>query len=174
MTEKDNIVLIGMPGVGKSTTGVLLAKALSRDFIDTDVVIQAAEGRRLQEIIDSEGLDAFLARVEDHVLALHVRHAVVATGGSVVYSDRAMTHLRKAGMVVYLKLPLADLEARITDMDSRGVVIAPWQDLAGLYHERLPLYDHFADITVDCTALSHDQVIGKILEEFRGHRDRAR
>ncbi len=164
MTNDKNIILIGMPGAGKSTVGVLLAKALSCDFVDTDILIQAAEGRRLQEIIDADGLDNFLALEERHVLALDVHGAVIATGGSVVYSDPAMTHLKQQGQVAYLKLPLPDLEARISDMDSRGVVIAPWQNLADLYHERLPLYEHFADVTIDCAGLSHGQVVQAIIQ----------
>ncbi len=164
MTKDQNIILIGMPGAGKSTIGVLLAKALSRDFADTDVLIQAAEGRRLQEIIDADGLDEFLALEERHVLALNLRGTVIATGGSVVYSDPAMTHLKQHGQVVYLQLPLPHLEARITDMGSRGVVIAPWQNLADLYHERLPLYEHFADFTIDCAGLSHGQVVQAIVQ----------
>ncbi len=163
MTDQ-NIILIGMPGAGKSTIGVLLAKALSLDFVDTDLLIQAAEGRRLQETIDSDGLDDFLALEERHVLALNVQGAVIATGGSVVYSERAMRHLKQRGTVIYLLLPLPHLEARITDMDSRGVVIAPWQSVADLYHERLPLYEHSADITIDCTGLNHGQVVQAILE----------
>ena len=166
MATTNNIVLIGMPGVGKSTIGVLLAKALSRDFIDTDVSIQATQGRRLQDIINSEGLDAFLTREENVILALDVTNTVIATGGSAVYSDRAMDHLKQAGTVVYLRLPLSDLEARITDMDSRGVVIEPWQSLADLYHERLPLYQHFADVTVDCPGLRQDQVVSRIVAQL--------
>ena len=162
MTDQ-NIILIGMPGAGKSTAGVLLAKALSRAFVDTDLLIQAAEGRRLQETIDSDGLDDFLALEERYVLALDVRGTVIATGGSVVYSERAMRHLKQRGTAVYLQLPLPQLEARITDMDSRGVVIAPWQSVTDLYHERLPLYEHFADRTIDCAGLSHDQVVVRLV-----------
>ena len=161
--KKDNIVLVGMPGVGKSTVGVLLAKALSRDFVDTDVLIQAVARRRLQDIIDDDGLDAFLKLEERHVLRLDVGGSVIATGGSVVYSEKAMAHLRATGTMVYLSLPLPDLEARITNMDSRGVVIERWQSLADLYHERLPLYEHYADIPVDCAGLSHEQVVGAAL-----------
>ena len=152
-----------MPGAGKSTIGVLLAKALSRDFVDTDLLIQAAEGRGLQEMIDSDGLDDFLAIEERHILALNAHGAVIATGGSVVYSEEAMRHLKLNGTVVYLQLPLSDLEARITDMDSRGVVIAPWQSLTDLYHERLPLYEHFADITIGCAGLSHGQMVAQLM-----------
>ena len=152
-----------MPGAGKSTIGVLLAKALSRDFVDTDLLIQAAEGRGLQEMIDSDGLDDFLAIEERHILALNAHGAVIATGGSVVYSEKAMRHLKRRGTVVYLLLPMSDLEARITDMDSRGVVIAPWQSLTDLYHERLPLYEHFADITIDCAGLSHGKMVAQLM-----------
>ena len=152
-----------MPGAGKSTIGVLLAKALSRDFVDTDLLIQAAEERGLQEMIDSDGLDDFLAIEERHILALNAHGAVIATGGSVVYSEEAMRHLKLNGTVVYLQMPLSDLEARITDMDSRGVVIAPWQSLTDLYHERLPLYEHFADITIDCAGLSHGQMVAQLM-----------
>ena len=152
-----------MPGAGKSTIGVLLAKALSRDFVDTDLLIQAAEERGLQEMIDSDGLDDFLAIEERHILALNAHGAVIATGGSVVYSEEAMRHLKLNGTVVYLQMPLSDLEARITDMDSRGVVIAPWQSLTDLYHERLPLYEHFADITIGCAGLSHGQMVAQLM-----------
>lgn len=169
MAYSDNIVLIGMPGVGKSTLGVLLAKALSRDFFDTDLIIQAAEGKRLQDIIDAHGLDAFLALEEENVLGLDAHGAVIATGGSVVYSDPAMAHLKRDAIVVYLSLPLADLERRITNMDSRGVVIAPWQSLADLYHERLPLYEHFADLTVDCVGLNHDQAVQAVISGLDAH-----
>jgi len=162
MTTDQNIILIGMPGAGKSTVGVLLAKALSLDFVDTDVLIQAKEGRRLQDIIEASGLDEFLALEERHVLALEIRGAVIATGGSVVYSEGAMNHLKELGRIVYLQIPLSELEARITDMDARGVVIEPWQNLADLYHERLPLYEAYADLSVDCAGLNQDQVVSRL------------
>lgn len=154
-----NIVLIGMPGVGKSTIGVLLAKALSRAFVDTDVLIQAAEARRLQDIINQEGRDAFLAIEEKHVLKLQCRDHVIATGGSVVYSSAAMDHLKRGGIVVHLDLPLAVLEKRIADLDSRGVVMPPGKDLATLFAERQPLYRKYADMTVGCKGLNHDEVV---------------
>ena len=166
MTMRDprrNIVLIGMAGAGKSTVGVLLAKAMSRAFIDVDLVIQAVEQRRLQDILNSEGTDAFRRIEEKHVLALKATGAVIATGGSVVYSAAAMEHLKANGSVVYLYLPLDTLEARVTNLDSRGIVMAPGQTFAGVYQERRPLYERYADITVDCQGLSHEMVVQRIM-----------
>lgn len=161
-----NIVLIGMAGAGKSTVGVLLAKALSRGFIDTDLIIQAAEGRRLQDILDLGGIEAFRAREESHVLALNAHGAVVATGGSVVYSARAMAHLKASGVVVYLYLPVDALERRVTNLDSRGIVMAPGQTFGELYRERQPLYEQYADVTIDCSGLGHDAVVERIIAAF--------
>jgi shikimate kinase len=157
-----NIVLIGMPGVGKSTVGVLLAKSLSRSFIDTDVYIQACEGRRLQDIIDTDGLAAFRDIEARHILALNCRGHVIATGGSVVYSDRAMRRLQASGILVFLTLPLPLLIARITNLDSRGVVIEPGQTFASLFEERQPLYAHYADIIVECIGLNHEQIVVRV------------
>ena len=159
----DNIVLIGMPGVGKSTVGVLLAKALSRDFVDTDVLIQSREGRRLQDLLDDEGASAFCAMEERHILALRSRGAVIATGGSVVYRDRAMRHLRGDGVVVHLDLALPAVEARLVDIDSRGVVMPAGRTVASLYEERMPLYRRYADVTIDCAGCSHEQVVAAII-----------
>lgn len=158
-----NIVLIGMAGAGKSTVGVLLAKALSRVFIDTDLIIQAAEGRRLQDILDNDGVDAFRAREEKHVLSLNAQGAVIATGGSVVYSMRAMAHLKANGTAVYLYLPVDDLERRISNLDSRGIVMAPGQSFAEVYRERQPLYELYADVTIDCVGLGHDAVVERTI-----------
>ena len=158
-----NLVLIGMPGVGKSTVGVLLAKATSRDFLDTDVFIQAREGRALQAILDAEGRDAFCRLEERYTLALDCRDHVIATGGSVVYSRAAMTHLRNSGAVVHLTLPLALLEQRITNMAWRGIVMAPGQTLAQVYAQREPLYRQWADVTVPCDGRTADQVVADVL-----------
>lgn len=163
MQDTDNIVLIGMPGAGKSTAGVLLAKRLSRDFVDTDVMIQAAEGRRLQEIIDTDGLDVFRRLEERQTLSLNCRGHVIATGGSAVYSRRAMEHLAEAGTIVHLELPLDALRKRLTDLDSRGVVMAPGETLGQLYEERMPLYRRWADVTVSCESLSHEEVVDAIV-----------
>jgi shikimate kinase len=164
-----NIVLIGMPGAGKSTVGVLLAKVLRRDFVDTDVQIQVHERRLLQDVIDTEGLDAFLAMEERHVLALPCQNSVIATGGSVVYSQPAMDRLRARGTAIHLWLPLPALEKRLVDIKSRGLAIAPGQTIAELYYERQPLYRRYADITVECDGLTHDQVVGRVIEEVERH-----
>jgi len=157
-----NIVLIGPPGVGKSTVGVLLAKALSMPFADTDIIIQAAEGRRLQDILDSEGDDAFREIEERHILALDLENHVVATGGSVVYSPAAMAHLKAVGRIVFLNLPCETLLERIQDLDTRGVVLPSPQTFRDMYAERLPLYEKYADFIVECTGLSHQQVVDRI------------
>ena len=148
-----------MAGVGKSTVGVLLAKALHRDFVDTDLVVQSAEGRSLQEIVDDLGKEAFQAIEERHVLSIHIRGAVIATGGSVVYSEIAMARLKRSATTVYLKLPLDQLEARVAKVNSRGLAMEPGQSFADLYRERLPLYERYTDVTIDCDGLNHDEVV---------------
>lgn len=161
--DRAHLVLVGMPGVGKSTVGVLLAKATARDFVDTDVWIQTREGRGLPELIERHGREGFLALEERHVCALDPPRAVIATGGSVVYSERAMAHLRARGRVVHLALPLAVLERRLADLAVRGVVTQPGQSLAALYAERMPLYDRFADLTLQEPSLNQDQLVARIL-----------
>ncbi len=144
-----NVVLIGMPGCGKSTIGVLLAKALKMNFLDTDAAFQNRQGRRLQEIIDEAGIDAFLQMEEECVLAIDVKNTVIATGGSVVYGEKAMRHLHEHGIVVYLKLPYDEIEKRLSNLDSRGVTLRQGQTLRDLYNERIPLYEKEADIVFD-------------------------
>jgi shikimate kinase len=165
-----NVVLIGMPGVGKSTLGVLLAKARGLDFIDTDVRIQAREGRALQDIIDRDGTQVFRAVEERTVLALACADTVVATGGSVIYSSAAMQHLHALGMVVHLHLPLAPLRRRLRDLGSRGVVRSPGQTLDELFAEREPLYRRYADVTLDCSGLNHEQAVEAIIRAADGSR----
>jgi shikimate kinase len=157
-----NVVLVGMPGVGKSTAGVLLAKATGRDFVDTDVWIQAHESATLPDLLARHGRAGFLALEERHVLALDARNAVIATGGSVVYGARAMAHLREHGRVVHLALPLAALEARLGSLAARGVVLAPGQTLAALYAERTPLYGRWAHETLATEGLSHEAVVAAL------------
>lgn len=145
----ENIVLIGMPGCGKSTVGVLLAKALGYDFIDTDVVLQAREQRKLQEMIDDIGVDAFLKKEQNAVLTLDVSRCVIATGGSVVYGDAAMQHLRSRGVAVYIRLPYEEIERRLSNLATRGVTLRKGQTLRDLYEERIPLYEAAADLIYD-------------------------
>ena len=163
---RDNIVLIGMPGAGKSTVGVLLAKATSRGFFDTDVLIQSFQGRRLQDIIDEHGIEPFLEKEEESILALHCRATVIATGGSVVYSDRAMKHLKRRGVIVHLDLSLSALEERLTNLDTRGIAMKPGQTLAGLYDEREPLYRRWAEIAIDCEGKTHEEVVVEVAERI--------
>ncbi len=161
-----NLVLIGMPGVGKSTVGVLLAKATSRDFLDTDVFIQAKEGRSLQEIIDREGTEAFCRLEERHVLSMIFRSCVIATGGSVVYHPTAMRHLGSSGMIIHLDLDLPALERRLTNLDSRGVVMAAGQTFRQLFAERQPLYRKYAQYTIPCADRTHEEVVGEITRQL--------
>lgn len=140
-----NIVLIGMPGCGKSTVGVLLAKALQMDFVDTDIVLQQQQGKKLQEIIDQVGNDAFLKTEEDCVRGLECDQTVVATGGSVVYGKEAMRRLHKNGLVVYIRLPYEEIERRLSNLATRGVTLKKGQTLRNLYDERIPLYEAEAD-----------------------------
>ena len=155
-----------MPGSGKSTVGVLLAKATQRDFVDTDVTLQAKEGRGLQEIIDQEGLDFFRRIEEQHILSLDCRDCVIATGGSVVYYPAAMAHLASSGVVVHLDLDLPSLTKRLTNLHSRGVVRVAGQTLKDLFEQREPLYGKYAQITVSCAERTHEEIVNAILAEL--------
>lgn len=162
--KKTNIVLIGMPGVGKSTVGVILAKVLGYRFVDADLVIQEKEGRLLHEIIEAEGTEGFIA-VEERVNSqIEAEHAIIATGGSVVYGGRAMEHLREIGVIIYLKLPYEELSRRLCDIRGRGVVLKSGQTLRDLYDEREPLYEKYADYTIDEHHLDVEETIEKIME----------
>lgn len=163
---KSNVVLIGMPGAGKSTIGVLLAKRLECDFLDTDITLQAREGRSLHQIIREDGTERFRALEARYVRETDVRRCVIATGGSVVYDAGAMDHLRKNGRTLFLDLSLAALADRLGDIDARGVSRAPGQSLAALYDERLPLYQQYADITVACDGLGPEPVVRAALAEL--------
>ncbi len=161
-----NVTLIGMPGVGKSTVGVLLAKASQRGFVDTDVVIQTETGRALQTIIDEDGLDAFRRVEEAAVIGLQVRGHVIATGGSVVYSERAMRHLQSGGPIVALSLPIECLVRRLSNLSVRGVVMPAGWTLRRLDEERAPLYCKWADLVVDAAAKTQDQLVAEILDHL--------
>lgn len=165
--EKSNIILIGMPTAGKSTIGVLLAKALAMSFTDTDVLVQAREGRTLQQIIDDVGLERFCELEADTVCAFAPVRTIVATGGSVVYRTRAMEHLCSLGTVVHLEVSLDVVHQRMTDLATRGVVLEPGQSLADLYDRRLPLYRQYADITVNGEADTHQEVVERVCAALR-------
>lgn len=154
-----NIVLIGMPACGKSTAGVILAKRLGMGFIDADLVIQAQSGMLLQEIIDTKGTDAFFAAEESALTSILCDRCVIATGGSAVYSERGMKHLKENGVLVYIKLSLDEIEKRLTNLSVRGVVGAADKSLDELYDERTPLYEKYADAVIEADRLSTDGVI---------------
>lgn len=167
MSAKSNLVLIGMPGAGKSTVGVVLAKKLGYAFIDSDLVIQEKEKRLLHEIISSDGLSAFL-EIENRVNAsLETQHSVIATGGSVVYGAQAMAHLQEIGTVIYLKLSYEAIANRLGDLHERGVALKENQTLLELYEERIPLYEHYADVTIDCEKLQLREVAEQIMEKMK-------
>ena len=160
---KDNIVLIGMPGAGKSTAGVILAKVIGYQFVDADLVIQEEEGKRLHEIIEEVGTDGFI-EVENRVNAsLTAEHSVIATGGSVVYGAEAMEHLKAIGTVIYLKLPYEVVRKRLSDIKGRGVVLKDGQTLKDLYEERVLLYETYADIIVDEFGRNVEQTVEEIV-----------
>ncbi len=159
-----NIILIGMPGAGKSTVGVVLAKKLGYAFVDADLVIQSREGKLLHEIIAERGVEGFW-RVEESVgESMEASRTVIATGGSAVYGPKAMAHYKQIGTVVYLSLPLDEIRERLGDLNERGVTLREGQDLAGLYEERVPLYEGYADNTVACEGLSIREIVKKIAE----------
>jgi len=168
---RSNIVLIGMPGCGKSTIGVLLAKRLSRYFLDTDVLVQVVHEKSLQELIRIHGMDGFCQIEQDYVTCLDLKNAVIATGGSVVYYEFSMQSLKNDGTLVYLKLPLEELTKRLGDLNQRGVVLEPGQTLATLYEKRTPLYERWADVVVDLSGLGHEASANAILNELEGFSD---
>lgn len=164
--KKSNIVLIGMPGCGKSTVGVVLAKNMGLRFMDSDICIQEQEGCLLHEIIAKEGMDGFLA-IENKVNAsLTVKNYVIATGGSAIYGQEAMTHLQEIGTVIYLKLPYEEIKERLGDLVKRGVTFREGQTLLDLYEERTPLYEKYADIIIDCNKKAIRDIVHEIAERI--------
>jgi shikimate kinase len=166
MTHKTNIILIGMPGSGKSTVGVILAKMLAKRYLDTDILLQNIEKRCLQDIVDKEGHMA-LRKVEQKVLlSIHCRNHIVATGGSAAYSEPAMMHLKRDGIIVFLHADLQSLNRRIHNYETRGLAKRPDQSFQDLFEERLALYEKYADITVESSKLSQDQVCDAIVAQL--------
>ncbi len=164
---KTNVTLIGMPGVGKSTMGVILAKELGYSFIDSDLLIQNREHMLLHEIIETSGINGFL-RIEEEVNAsIQAERSVIATGGSVVYGDKAMAHLREISTVVYLRLPYSRLQKRLSDLHDRGVVLKEGQTLGDIFRERSLLYEKYADVIVDEAGLGIEETLRRTKEELR-------
>lgn len=161
-----NIVLIGMPSAGKSTIGIILAKVLGYQFLDSDLLIQEQEKALLKDIIDERGIDGFLA-IENQINSkIDAVNTVIATGGSVIYGKEAMEHLRETGIIIYIKLSLKTITDRLGNMKQRGVVLRKGQSLKMLYEERCPLYETYAHITVNGEHLNTEELMEKIIEEL--------
>jgi shikimate kinase len=152
-----------MPGAGKSTVGLLLAKALARDFVDTDILIQSREGKALQDILREEGYLKLREIEEQVLLSANYTNHIIATGGSAVYSEAGMAHLRQIRPVVFLDVPLEVLEQRIHNMDTRGIARPSGQDFADTFAERRPLYQRYATFTIDCRDKSQEQIVEEII-----------
>jgi shikimate kinase len=163
-----NIVLIGMPGAGKSTVGVILAKVLGYHFIDSDLLIQEQEQCLLKDIIDRDGLEGLIAVEQQVNSEIITENSVIATGGSVIYGNKAMEHLRNIGVVVYIRLSYETIENRLGNIKQRGVVFREGQTLKSLYEERCPLYERYAHIMIDAEGLGMEEVMEKIVETTSG------
>ena len=166
----NNVSLIGMPGAGKSTIGVLLAKRLGLNFVDTDLLIQVREGEPLQDTVDRLGFEAFCALEQSVLLEMEISRHLVATGGSVIYGDRGMARLGSVGPVVFLDVPLPVLKQRVQAQPDRGIAFAPGQTLDDVYRERKPLYQRYAELVVDCDALSPGAICAEVVRQLGRHR----
>ena len=163
LTNDKNIILIGMPGSGKSTVGVVLAKALGYRFIDSDLLIQETLGDRLSEIIEKEGIPEF-HRLENIInLRINPENTVIATGGSAIYGEEAMNHFRQIGTVIYLKLSYEEIEKRLGDLKMRGITIKEGETLKDLYEERIPLYEKYAHVVLDTEGLMLRETVSEII-----------
>lgn len=162
----ENIILIGMPGVGKSTTGIILAKTLAKDFIDTDVLIQVRYNKSLQDIVDEYDYLKLRRIEEEEILLLNVSNTVIATGGSAVYSEKAMAHLKENGRIVYLKLELDELLMRIDNLGTRGIAKSKDQSFEDLYKEREKLYGKHGEIVIGCKDKKHEHIVAEIIRSM--------
>ena len=164
----DNLILIGMPGSGKSTVGVVLAKALGLRFLDVDLLIQEREGALLQELIDQRGVERFLDLERDAILSLDCRGTVIAPGGSCVCREASIAHMRELGTAVYLRLSLEEITGRIRDLSTRGIALAPGQTLADVYRRRVPLYEKCAHITIPAGGQSLAETVNAVSKALAG------
>jgi shikimate kinase len=162
----ENIVLIGMPGAGKSTVGVVLAKTLGMKFLDSDLVIQKRENRLLQEIIDDVGMDTFLDIEKEAVLSIDETRSIIATGGSVIFRKEAIKHLKKSSIIIYLEVDYEEIEKRINNITTRGIAKKKGATLEDVYKERVPLYKKYADVTVNCNNRSLEEVVEYIKDSI--------
>ena len=158
-----NITLIGMPGAGKSTVGVLLAKKIGADFTDTDLLIQKKHKKLLQQIVDELGFEDFVKDEGETIMTVCPDFSVIATGGSAVYNDEAMKYLKSISKVIYLKLSFESMMSRINNVATRGIVLKDGQSMETLFNERIPLYEKYADITIDCNGKNAEEVLTEIL-----------
>ena len=161
-----NIILIGMPGAGKSTIGVLLAKSMGYNFLDTDLIIQSQQKKKLQQIIDEEGIDAFLKCEERALTSIDFDCTVVATGGSAIFSEKGMEHLKKEGVCVYLKVDEQELIKRLSNIKTRGIACRKGETVAEIIEERRAYYEKYADVTINCEGATAEQMVERIIESI--------
>lgn len=160
---KDNIVLIGMPGAGKSTVGVLLAKALNYEFLDTDITIQKKSGKKLYEMINESGIDYFISYENEVLQSVDVTRTIIATGGSAIFGAEAMEHLSDIGTIVYIKLSCEEIIRRVNNIKTRGIAMKHGKTMRDVYEERTPLYEKYADIIVDAENTTIEECVEKII-----------
>lgn len=163
----NNITLIGMPAAGKSTVGVVLAKTMGKSFLDVDLMIQEREKDLLQNIVDRIGQEKFILLEEKHILTIDMKNAVIAPGGSVVYSEKAVDHLKSMGKLVYIKLPYHVIDERLRNIHSRGIAMGADETLMDLYNKRIPLYERYCDFYVDGEGLTVEEVVENIVLKCR-------
>lgn len=163
---KNNIILIGMPGAGKSTVGILLAKALNYGFADTDLMLQTTYGKKLYEIINEHGISYFLSAENEILSAIELERTVIATGGSAVFGASAMEHLGGIGTIVYIRLGCEEIEQRVKNIKTRGIAMEQGQSLKDVYEQRTPLYEKYADIIVDADGTTIEECVKMIADQF--------
>jgi len=159
----NNIILIGMPGAGKSTLGVVLAKALGFSFIDTDLLIQSEQNDKLYRIIEKKGIEKFIEIENNCVSSLTAEKSIIATGGSVIFGREGMENLKNLGAVIYLKVEEKEIERRLSNIKTRGIVMGEDETIEEIYETRTPLYEKYADITVECDGMDLEKTVEKII-----------